>query len=75
MRIDKDRVFARYWTHGENQYEEWRHKSEKCAEVLVPDRVNPGYILGAYVANQIAFNAFQVLNSGLPVSIRSNMFF
>ena len=30
------------------------HKSEKCAEVLVPDNVDPQYIIGTYVANQTA---------------------
>lgn len=37
--IDRDRVFARYWTHPDDLFDEMIHKSEKCAEVLVPDRV------------------------------------
>jgi hypothetical protein len=47
--IDKDRVFATYWTHSD-PIEQWEHKQEKCAEVLVPDRVDSQYIIGAYVA-------------------------
>lgn len=36
--IDRDRLFARSWKHPEDLYEEMSHKSEKMAEVLVPDR-------------------------------------
>ena len=73
--IDKDRLFAKYWTHPENIYEEWAHKSIKCAEVLVPDEVEPRYILGAYVANQAALAAFKKLKIELTVSIKSDIFF
>ena len=73
--ISKDRVFARYWTHPDDPYEEMRHKSEKCAEVLVPDRVTPQLIRGVYVANQVALAEFQRLNPRLSVDIRSDMFF
>ena len=37
--VDRELVFARYWVHGD-LIEEWRRKSIKCAEVLVPDRVD-----------------------------------
>lgn len=73
--ISGDRLFARYWTHRDNPYEEMSHKSEKCAEVLVPDRVEVRFIIGAYVSNQIAQLAFQQLNTGLPAQIRGDMFF
>ena len=73
--ISRERVFARYWTHPDEPYDEMSHKSEKCAEVLVPDRVDVQLIVGAYVANQEALATFQRLNSRLPVSIRSDMFF
>jgi len=73
--IDKDRLFARYWTHRDNQYEEWAHKSVKCAEVLVPDKVEPQYILGAYVANQTVLYALKKLRIGLTVCIKSDIFF
>ncbi len=73
--IDKDRLFAKYWTHPENIYEEWAHKSIKCAEALVPDEVEPRYILAAYVANQTALSAFKKLKIELTVSIKSDIFF
>jgi len=73
--IDKDKLFARYWTHRDNQFEEWAHKSVKCAEVLVPSNVEPRYILDAYVANQPAFDALKKLRTGLTVRIKSDIFF
>lgn len=73
--IDKNKLFARYWTHPENVYDEWAHKSLKCAEVLVPGKVEPRYLLGAYVANQVAFVAIKNLQMGLTVSIKSDIFF
>ena len=72
-RLVSERLFARYWTHPD-PYEQMNHKSEKCAEVLVPDRVAAQFMLGAYVANQTALAAFQALNTGLPVQVHG-MFF
>ena len=56
-------------------HEEMNHKSEKCAEVLVPDRVEVRFIIGAYVSNQTAQLAFQQLNTDLPAQMRGDMFF
>lgn len=73
--ISRDRLFARYWTHRDDPYDEMSHKSEKCAEVLVPARLEARFVIGAYVANQAALLAFQRLNTGLPVRIRGDIFF
>ena len=48
--IDRDLVFAESWMHPGDQIREWQHKAIKCAEVLVPDRVDPGFVSGAYVS-------------------------
>jgi len=73
--INRERVLARYWIHPNDPYEEMRHKSEKCAEVLVPDRVEAHFIAGAYVANQAALAEFRRQNFQLPVRVRGDMFF
>jgi len=73
--LDKDKIYARYWTNSQNQFDYWEQKSIKCAEILVPDRVEPKYISGAYVANETALKAFKKLKIRLTVSIRSDMFF
>ena len=73
--INRERLFARSWKHPEDLYDEMSHKSEKCAEVLVPDRLEARFVMGAYVANQNALRAFQALETALPVRIRNDMFF
>ncbi len=73
--INRERLFARSWKHPEDVYDEMSLKSEKCAEVLVPDRAEARFVMGAYVANQTALTAFQALGTGLPVRIRGDMFF
>lgn len=73
--LDKNQVYAKYWTNANNQYELWEKKSIKCAEVLVPDKIKPEYILGIFVANWTALQAFQQLNIQLTVSIENDMFF
>lgn len=72
--LDKDLVFAKYWTHPD-PFEAMRRKSIKCAEVLVPDKVEAGHIIGAYVVNEIALRAFQSLNARLSVTIKRDIFF
>lgn len=73
--INRDRLFARSWKHPEDPYDEMSHKSEKCAEVLIPDRAEARLVIGAYVANQTALTTFRNLKTVLPVSILGDMFF
>jgi hypothetical protein len=73
--VDASRVFAEYWTHPQDPIDEWRHKSEKCAEVLVPDSVDPTYIFGAYVSNAGSSEALVQRAPGLRVVINAYLFF
>lgn len=73
--IDRDKVFAEYWTHPGDQIEEWRHKSAKCAEVLVPDRVLPQYIVGAYVSCKTSEQTLIEAAPSLPVTVNAHLFF
>ena len=73
--LDKDLVFAQFWTNAHDPIAEFRHKSIKCAEVLVPEVVPPTFLIGAYVANNRALQAFELLSTGLPVKINGAMFF
>jgi hypothetical protein len=73
--IDKDATFAEWWTHPDDQIAEWRHKSQKCAEVLVPDCVPPQYLLGVYVSCQRSLHHYQSCGSTLSAAINCHMFF
>ena len=52
-----------------------RHKSQKCAEALVPDRVDPCYIVGAYVANATALTGVKGSPFCPSAQVKSDMFF
>jgi len=52
-----------------------RRKSAKCAEVLVPDCIDPGYITGAYVSCREANAALEGLGIDIPVAINPYLFF
>ena len=72
--VDKDRTFSEYWT-DQNPIEYWRKKAAKCAEVLVPGRVDPRYITHAYVASDQMKTRVDALNTGLDVRIDKHLFF
>jgi hypothetical protein len=48
--VDRDRTFALNW-RSNNQIEYFRNACAKCAEVLVPQRVEPSLVTGAYVSS------------------------
>ncbi len=67
-------IFDVNWKRREDPMEEYRLKGIKCAEVLVPQCVQPTNIIGAYVTNAAALHAFNQVSS-LPVEIKRNLFF
>ena len=77
-RVSYDRVFAEYWTHS-NQIAHWQHAVEKCAEILVPDRIGPELIAGAYVSCAESRKTLeQVLNETdieIPITVDAHLFF
>jgi len=72
--VDRAKTFADDWRHP-NQIEYWQRKSAKCAEILVPDRVDPRLIRGAYVSCEKAKGSLDALNTGLAVGINLHLFF
>jgi len=72
--INRDLVLAEYWTHPD-KIERMRRVSIKCAEILVPDCIEPCYIVGAYVSSQIAKRKFEATRAKMPVTIDSHLFF
>ncbi len=73
--IDRELVFADDWTHPNDQRAYYRHRSVKCAEVLVPDSVDPTYIFGAYVS--CWWGQFDLIKEalGLQVTVNKHLFF
>jgi len=71
--LNKDEIYASFWIY-DNPIKQDKHKGIKCAEVLFPDCVHPDYIIGAYVADSIAFENLCNL-SDINVIIKSELFF
>lgn len=73
--LDFDDIFAFDWNHSDDQVRQWRHKSRKCAEVLVPHVVEPRFILGAYVVDATAAATAQAASVALPLVLNPVLFF
>ncbi len=71
--INFEWVYAEDWRHPEDEIMGWRHKSAKCAEVLVPHAVPVEYIQGVYVVNEEAKGLLK--ESGLDITVNSHIFF
>jgi hypothetical protein len=72
--LDGGRIFARYWAHSDDQIDTHRHKGEMCAEVLVPDVVDPMYINSISVSCETARAALH-RSTTLPVEVDEYLFF
>jgi ssDNA thymidine ADP-ribosyltransferase, DarT len=66
--IDRDDVFATYW-NGQD------HAQRMCAEVLVPDRVDPEFITRVYVSCDEAAEASRPICGDVPVEVWRRAFF
>jgi hypothetical protein len=74
-RLNRELIFAESWKHPHDQIEEWRHGSIKCAEVLVPEAVDPRFIQGCYVSCEAGRSAVENVAPGFPVTIDGHLAF
>lgn len=72
--VDAERVYARYWTHP-NRIHYLRHKAVKCAEVLVPDRVDTTYVRGVYVSCKTSETKVNEAGTSLTMKVSPDLFF
>ena len=68
-------IFAHSWKHPEDQIREWKHSSAKCAEVLIPERIPPELIEGAFVLDSIAKHFLTGIGFPHSISIDADLFF
>lgn len=73
--MNHDYIFARNWKHPDNEIEEWRHSSAKCAEALIPERIPANFLLGAYVVDGAAKLRLEACGFQLPISVDPDLFF
>jgi hypothetical protein len=73
--IDFDDVLAESWTHPDDPRRYFQHKSRKCAEVLIPHRVPPELLIGAWVIDHAARALLASHAPHLPVVVDPVLFF
>ncbi len=73
--IDSEHLFSEWWSRHDDERERERHTSQMCAEALIPDKVRPEFLVGAYVSCDQASAATQLAAPGLPVSVNRYLFF
>jgi ssDNA thymidine ADP-ribosyltransferase, DarT len=73
--LDFDDIFALNWKHPDDPIAEYRHRSRKCAEVLVPHVVERRFISGARVVSEATNRRLAALGFGLPIHIDPVLFF
>lgn len=72
--LDFDTIFATYWT-SDDPLEQWRRKSIKCAEVLVPHRLPSKWITGAYVLDSAIESKLRQTGFTQTITLNRNLFF
>jgi len=72
--LRREDVFAEWWT-DDDPIEQYRKKSAKCAEVLVPDQISVQQIIGAYVSCPTAKAELEGAGFRLAIAIDAHLFF
>lgn len=72
--LDEDRVYAHSWDH-DNLWIKSEQKRQRCAEVLVPRRIAPEFLLGGYVSAPGGIIACNRLAPGITMEVNSYVYF
>ena len=72
--LDFDRIYAKDW-RDPDRFAYYDKKLKKCAEILVPERVELRFITGAYVADATAVERLAAFGFALPIAIDPDLFF
>ncbi len=72
--VDAGRVFRHYWTDGD-AIEREQCKKAKCAEVLIPNLVEPSFLTGIYVGTDAAQSALKARVGDLEITKDTEIFF
>ena len=73
--LDFDAIYAMDWRHPGDQIAYWRHRAQKCAEALVPHRVDRQFLSGAHVVDEAAKTRLEGTGFDLPVTVSPVLFF
>lgn len=72
--LDFVRIYDEWWI-SEDPCEQLRRKRIKCAEILVPNRIDYGYIVGAIVVSEQAQRELKSKGFDKKIAVRPKVFF
>ena len=72
--LNHKRIHATNW-YTEDVYQLRDNRAVKCAEVLIPERVAPEYIMGAYVVSESAKDTLLSKGFDKTIIVKSSNFF
>ena len=76
--LDKDLIYTQYWNH-EDPIEKYKRSGAICAEVLVPNGMEPRFVEGIYVSCNQTRQSIQALLKNHPLNanivVRPYLFF
>ena len=73
-RLDFEKIHARYWTDPDPIIQREK-KAIKCAEILVPHKVSPEYIIGAYVVSEECKNKLKDYGFDKRIVVNPQVFY
>jgi hypothetical protein len=73
--LDFDAIYAMDWRHPGDQVAYWRHRAKKCAEVLVPHRIEGRFLNGAHVVDEATKARLAGSGFSLPLTVSPVLFF
>lgn len=73
--LDFGDIYALDWRHPDDRIAYYRHRSRKCAEVLVPHQVESRFLTGAWVVDLAAAERLRATGFPLPITVDSQIFF
>ena len=73
--LDLQAIYSNDWRHPDDRIAYFRHKSQMCAEFLVPDRLPPERIEGAYVVDPATKHRLRSTGLPYPITVNEELFF
>lgn len=73
-RLTEDRVYAVSWDHPDPMVKN-ELKRTRCAELLVPDRVEPRFVLGCYIDHRSHRSTCVSQSPSVSVEVNAHVFF
>ena len=73
--LDLEAIYSNDWRHPDDRNAYLRHKSQMCAEFLVPDRLPPQFIGGAYVIDRATKRHLHSTGFPHPITVNRELFF